>query len=107
MFHSRHPGIRRFEGEWFMRISLKLALLAAFVVASSSVNVTLGAVAPVRVGPTLSSIGPLAFGPDGMLFAADRQAATIYALNLGAQGSSARTGTADVAAITGKIAAML
>jgi hypothetical protein len=89
-----------------MRTPLKLALVAALVVASSSVNVTLGAMAPVRVGPTLSSIGPLAFGPDGVLFAADRQAATIYALNLGAQGSGAR-GTADVAAITSKIAAML
>ena len=90
-----------------MRTPLKLALLAAFVVASSSVNVTLGAMAPVRVGPTLSSIGPIAFGADGVLFAADRQAATIYALTLGAQGSSARAGTADVAGISGKIAAML
>ena len=90
-----------------MRTPLKLALLAALVVASSSVNVTLGAMAPVRVGPTLSSIGPLTFGPDGVLFAADRQAATIYALNLGSQGTGARVGTADVAAITGKIAAML
>src|SRR5262245_30017375 len=90
-----------------MRTPLKLALLAALVVASSSVNVTLGAMTPVRVGPTLSSIGPLAFGPDGVLFAADRQAATIYALNLGAQGAGTSAGTADVAAIAGKIAAML
>jgi hypothetical protein len=90
-----------------MRTLLKLALLAALIVATSSVHSTLGATAPVRVGPALTSIGPLAFGPDGVLFAADRQAATIYALNLGAQGAAARTGTADVAGITGKIAAML
>ena len=90
-----------------MRTLLKLALLAALVVATSSVHSALGAMAPVRVGPSLTSIGPLAFGPDGVLFAADRQAATIFALNLGAQGAGARTGTADVAGITGKIAAML
>ncbi len=90
-----------------MRTLMKLALLAALVVASSSIHATLGAVTPARVGPTLTSIGPLAFGPDGVLFTADRQAATIYALNLGTQGSGASAGTADVAAISGKIAAML
>src|SRR4026209_786836 len=90
-----------------MRTLLKLALLAALVVATSSLHSVLGAMAPVRVGPSLTSIGPLAFGPDGVLFAADRQAATIFALNLGAQGAGARTGTADVAGITSKIAAML
>jgi sugar lactone lactonase YvrE len=34
--------------------------------------------------PSLKSIGPLAFGPDGTLFAADTQAAAIFALDLGA-----------------------
>ena len=90
-----------------MRTLMKLALMATLVVASSSIHATPGAVTPARVGPTLTSIGPLAFGPDGVLFAADRQAATIFALNLGAQGTGARAGTADVAAISGKIAAML
>jgi hypothetical protein len=33
----------------------------------------------------MASIGPLAFGPDGTLFAADNQNATIVALDLGAQ----------------------
>jgi hypothetical protein len=90
-----------------MRTLLKLALLAALVVATSSVHSALGAVAPVRVNPSMMSIGPLAFGPDGVLFAADRQAATIFALNLGAEASGALAGTADVSGITGKIAAML
>jgi hypothetical protein len=63
--------------------------------------------APVRVGPELSSIGPLSFGSNGVLFAADKQAATIFALDLGAQSSGARPGTADVPDIPGKLAAML
>ena len=33
---------------------------------------------PTLVGPALSSIGPLAFGPEGVLYAADRQAARVH-----------------------------
>ena len=40
-------------------------------------------VAAADAGPQMTSIGPLTFGPDGVLFAADTQAATIYALELG------------------------
>ena len=35
-------------------------------------------------GPAFKSIGPLTFGPDGMLFAGDTQSAAIFALDLGA-----------------------
>ena len=45
--------------------------------------------------------------PDGMLFAADPQAATIYALDLGEQAAGGKAGAADVAAIDQKIAALL
>jgi hypothetical protein len=55
----------------------------------------------------LQSIGPLAFGPDAELFVADPQAATIFALTLGSQGSSSAPGTADVPAIDEKIAGVL
>ena len=58
-------------------------------------------------GPALQSVGPMTFGPDGMLFAADTTAATIYALDLGAQANGGKAGAADVAAIDQKIAAML
>ncbi len=57
--------------------------------------------------PALQSIGPLAFGPDGVLFAADRQAATIYAIDLGAQATGGAPGAKDVAGIDKQIAAML
>ena len=62
---------------------------------------------PPDVGPTPESLGTLSFGPNGVLFAADTQAATIYALELGDQASGARAGAADVASIDEKIASVL
>jgi hypothetical protein len=58
-------------------------------------------------GATFESIGTLAFGPNGVLFAADTQAAAILALDLGAQAASARPGAQDVAGVDQKIAALL
>ena len=57
--------------------------------------------------PSLTSIGPLTFAPDGTLYAADPMAATIYALDLGASANGGAPGTASVAGIDQKIAAML
>jgi hypothetical protein len=39
---------------------------------------------PLRRRTCLTSIGTLAFGPNGVLYAADPQSATIYAIDLGA-----------------------
>jgi hypothetical protein len=55
----------------------------------------------------LQSIGPLAFGPDGVLFAADRQAATIYAIDLGKQATGGAPGAKDIAGIDQQIASLL
>jgi hypothetical protein len=55
----------------------------------------------------LQSIGPLAFGPDGILFAADRQSATIYAIELGKQATGGATGAKDISGIDQQIASML
>jgi len=89
-----------------MRTSLKLAVLLSLVVATASVPVA-ARLSGAAAGPTLSSIGPLAFGPNGVLFAADRQAATIYALDLGAQATGGAPGTGEVAGLSAKIAALL
>ena len=61
--------------------------------------------ASTSVGPTFESIGPLAFGPDNVLFAADTQAAAIVALDLGAP--AATPGAKAVADLDQKIAALL
>jgi len=58
-------------------------------------------------GPHLQSIGPLTFGPDGTLYAADSAAALIFALNLGAQDPAGAPGTASIEGIDQKIAALL
>jgi hypothetical protein len=57
--------------------------------------------------PALQSLGPLTFAPDGILFAADNRAATIYALDLGAAAGGGKAGAADVPAIDQKIAGLL
>jgi hypothetical protein len=58
-------------------------------------------------GPAFESIGPLAFGADGTLFAADNRAATIFALSLGQFASSATPGVGAVEAIDEKLAAIM
>lgn len=79
----------------------KLAFVLALAAATTSVSLA----ARTSVGPSLTSIGTLAFGADGTLFAADPQAATIYAIDLGAGVTVA--GTKDVPALDQKIAALL
>jgi hypothetical protein len=64
-------------------------------------------VSAADAGPQMASIGPLTFGPDGVLFAADTQAATIYALELGDKAAGGAAGTQQVEAIDQKIAALL
>jgi hypothetical protein len=90
-----------------MRIHmLKLFALFALVVTTASAPLIARGAAPVLVGPSFSSIGPLAFGADGTLFAADRTAATIFALDLGAQ-KAGTPGTLSVPALDQKIAALV
>lgn len=64
-------------------------------------------VSAADVGPQMSSIGPMTFGPDGVLFTADTQAATIYALELGDKANGGAQGTQQVEAIDQKIAGLL
>ena len=87
-------------------LTLTLAMAAVgFVAARSAAPAP--APAPQTPATTLQSIGPLAFGPNGVLFAADRQAATIYAIDLGAQATGGAPGAKDVAEIDKQIAATL
>ena len=82
--------------------AVAIAGLAALSAARSGVTV-----AAADQGPVLQSVGPMTFGPDGQLFAADTTAATIYALDLGAQANGGKAGAADVTDIDQKIASML
>lgn len=86
---------------------LTLGVLALAIAAMSWTRAATPAAIAYQAGPQLTSIGPLTFGPDGTLFAADTQAATIYALELGAQATAGTPGAQNVDAIDQKIAALL
>ena len=85
------------------RLGLVMALVVlASLSPSSAVQMT-----RAGEGPTFSSIGPLAFAPDGILFAADTQGAAIVALDLGAHSSGGAAGAKGLDAIDQKLAALL
>jgi hypothetical protein len=95
-----------------MRSSVKIAAVLAFVVLTAYAPplATIPTIPPgtaSAAGPQLQSIGPLGFGPNGVMYAADSLAGKIYALDLGAQANGGAPGTANVDNITQKIAAML
>jgi len=84
---------------------LKFAVVMALALVASGRP----AAAPGAQTPTTSfeSIGPLTFGANDVLFAADTQAANIYALDLGTAAIGGTPGTKAIPAIDQKIAALL
>src|SRR5262245_29063522 len=83
-----------------------LAALTLVAVLSGTSRAPLSAAA-FDNGPELQSIGPLAFGADGTLFAADTKGATIFALDLGSTASGAPAGAKNVNGIDAQIASLL
>ena len=86
--------------------AVKGTLAVVVAVAATGWTLARPAAAPQQAAAAPQSLSVLAFGPTGVLFAADPQAATIYALELGPQ-AAGKSGAADVAAIDQKIAALL
>jgi hypothetical protein len=84
-----------------------LATFGALALALAAGHSGPPALAAADVGPQMTSIGPLTFGADGVLFAADTQAATIYALELGDKAAGGAAGAQGVEAIDQKIASLL
>jgi hypothetical protein len=85
-----------------VKLGLVTLVLVATLAPSSALQVT-----HTGQGPTLSSIGPLAFGPDGTLFTADNQGAAIFALDLGTLANGGAPGAKGLDALDEKLAAML
>ena len=90
-----------------MRWKAGFALAALMVSTSGFTPMTPTAATPADTAAALQSIGPLAFGPNDVLFAADTQGATIYAFDLGKAATGGTPGTQDVEGVDGKIAALL
>jgi hypothetical protein len=86
---------------------IQIAALLALVAVTAYGPATARVVGAGETAASLSSIGPMTFGPDGTLYAADPQAATIYALDLGASANGGAPGTANVTGLDQKLAAML
>lgn len=90
-----------------MSTYVKLALVAVLTVAASGAPSAAGTTATSGSTPTFKHIGKLAFGPEGVLFAADGQDVSITALQLANQMTGGTAGTKDIPAIDQKIAALL
>ena len=88
-------------------ICFKLALLVVLAIATSGASAAVTSTATTGSGPTFKFIGTLAFGPDGVLFAADSQDVSITAVQLGKEAAGGVSGTKDIPAIDEKIAALL
>src|SRR6185369_9906954 len=95
------------KGENVKHMSLKLVLVTALALATSGSLTGAASTATSGSGPTFKHVGPLAFGPDGVLFVADSQDVSITALQLATQMAGGTPGTKDVSAINQKIAALL
>lgn len=89
------------------RTYFKLVLVALVALATTSSPSAVSSTASSGSSPTFKHIGKLAFGPDGVLFAADGQEVSITALQLARQMAGGVPGTKDIPAIDGKIAALL
>ena len=57
--------------------------------------------------PDIKSAGPLAFGPDGILFIGDTQSATLFAVDTGKAQAAGKKAQINIKGINEKIAAML
>jgi hypothetical protein len=86
--------------------SFRLALVLSIAFLGSSPTAAPQATT-APAAPAFQSIGPLTFSADGVLFAADAQAATIYAVNLGSALPAGAAGTKAIASIDAQIAALL
>ena len=90
-----------------MRTMNRFSAVLAFVALTAYAPTVAPPAVAAATGPQLRSLGPLGFAPNGMMYAADSAAATVYALDLGAQAAGGPLGTANIAGIDQKIAAML
>jgi hypothetical protein len=89
---------------WLLKCSLVLGVAVSLSVAPAAERVS----APTTgTGPAFKAMGPMTFGPDGMLFAADTQAAAIFALDLGALAQGGAAGAKAITGIDQQIAGLL
>ena len=88
--------------------STHVALLIAAGLVAGTARAAESPLGSLKTGtPELKSAGPLAFGPDGILFVGDPQAAAIYAIDTGDRTPAASKDRPKVTGIDEKIGSML
>ena len=88
-------------------IAAKRLLAITVALGLSAVGTAQNRAVMTGTGPSFEYLGPLTPGPDGVVFAADAQEVSVYALELKSAVQGGTPGTKDVAAIDEKIAALL
>src|SRR5438445_2607421 len=89
------------------RTRFVLATLVAMALAAGSLSAADLTSSLQKGTPDLKSAGPLAFGPDGVLFVGDTRGAAIFAINTGDRKGAESAGGIKVDQIDEKIASML
>src|ERR1041385_8907562 len=84
-----------------------LSTLAALAVASPCLNAANWTVDMKEGNPAFKSMGPLAFGPEGILFVADTKGAAIVAIATGDTKASSGAKSLKIEGINSKAAALL
>src|SRR5262245_36415322 len=90
-----------------MRMFAKLMLVMALALGPAMVGSAVDNNAMSGTGPSFKYFGPLALGPDGVVFAGDSQEVSVYALQLKDALKGGVAGTKPVDGIDKKIAALL
>jgi hypothetical protein len=90
-----------------MRSIAKLLLVVGLALGPSVAGAALDGNATSGTGPAFKYFGPLALGPDGVVFAGDSQEVSVYALELKDALKGGAPGTKAVDGIDRKIAALL
>jgi hypothetical protein len=89
------------------KVRFAVTLLVGAALAAGSVQAKDLSASLKKGTPDLKSAGPLAFGPEGILFVGDTQGAAIFAIDTGDRSPSSAAGPLKVEGIDGKIASML
>ena len=91
------------------RMGIRVAVMAlAGIALTAAMAAAAEPTASLKQGkPDLKSAGPLAFGPDGILFVGDTKGAALFAIDTGDRATATEKQPVQVKDLAGKVAAML
>jgi hypothetical protein len=91
-----------------MKRTIRFGVAAVLVAALSAASIGADQTESLKKGtPDIKSIGPIAFGPDGVLFAGDPQGGAIFAFDTGDRATTPESGAVKLENVGEKIAPMI